>query len=180
VAAKRDRQSQWRNRLPIEEAWRNASSRVVSQAPEKEERAMRRALLLVAAMAVTALLAVGIASADPINSKNAQTFTLNCGGHESVTGVFVIHNAAVVNNVVGTTENFVGTSFTGTNTFTDPETGEVVHEPILFHIHSQSGQKEGLQRSLTTCEGTFSFEYPDLGDVTVDLTITGFFTPRGS
>jgi hypothetical protein len=180
VAAKRDRQSQWRNRLPIEEAWRNASSRVVAEDPEKEERAMRRALLLAAAMAVTALLAVGIASADPINSKNAQTFTLNCGGHESVTGVFVIHNAAVVNNVVGTTENFVGTSFTGTNTFTDPETGEVVHEPILFHIHSQSGQDEGLQRSLTTCEGTFSFEYPDLGDVTVDLTITGFFTPRGS
>jgi hypothetical protein len=180
VAAKRDRQSQWRNRLPIEEAWRNASSRVVAEDPEKEERAMRRALLLAAAMAVTALLAVGIASADPINSKNAQTFTLNCGGHESVTGVFVIHNAAVVNNVVGTTENFVGTSFTGTNTFTDPETGEVVHEPILFHIHSQSGQKEGLQDSLTTCEGTFSFEYPDLGDVTVDLTITGFFTPRGS
>jgi hypothetical protein len=180
VAAKRDRQSQWRNRLPIEEAYHHASSRVVSQAPEKEERAMRRALLLAAAMAVTALLAVGIASADPINSKNAQTFTLNCGGHESVTGVFVIHNAAVVNNVVGTTENFVGTSFTGTNTFTDPETGEVVHEPIVFHIHSQSGQKEGLQRSLTTCEGTISFEYPDLGDVTVDLTITGFFTPRGS
>jgi hypothetical protein len=180
VAAKRDRQSQWRNRLPIEEAWRNASSRVVAEDPEKEERAMRRALLLAAAMAVTALLAVGIASADPINSKNAQTFTLNCGGHESVTGVFVIHNAAVVNNVVGTTENFVGTSFTGTNTFTDPETGEVVHEPILFHIHSQSGQKEGLTRSMTTCEGTFSFEYPDLGDVTVDLTITGFFTPRGS
>jgi hypothetical protein len=152
----------------------------VAKDPEKEERAMRRALLLAATIAITALLAVGIASADPINSKNAQTFTLNCGGHESVTGVFVIHNAAVVNNVVGTTENFVGTSFTGTNTFTDPETGEVVHEPIVFHIHSQSGQKEGLQRSLTTCEGTFSFEHPDLGDVTVDLTITGFFTPRGS
>jgi hypothetical protein len=153
--------------------------RVVAEAPEKEERAMRRALLLAAAMAITALLAVGIASADPINSKNAQTFTLDCGGKE-VRVVFVLQNAAVVTNVVGTTENFVGTKFEGTNTFTDPETGEVVHEPILFHINSQSGQNEGLQRSLTTCEGTFSFEHPDLGDVTVDLTITGFFTPRGS
>jgi hypothetical protein len=141
---------------------------------------MRRALLLAAAMAVTALLAVGLASADPINSKNAQTFTLDCVGGQSATVVFVLQNAAVVTNVVGSTENFVGTKFEGTNTFTDPQTGEVVHEPILFHIHSQSGQDEGLQRSLTTCEGTFSFEYPDLGDVTVDLTITGFFTPRGS
>jgi hypothetical protein len=141
---------------------------------------MRRVLLLGATIVITALLlAVGIASADPINSKNAQTFTLDCGGKE-VRVVFVLQNAAVVTNVVGTTENFVGTKFEGTNTFTDPETGEVVHEPILFHIHSQSGQNEGLQRSLTTCEGTFSFEHPDLGDVTVDLTITGFFTPRGS
>ena len=138
---------------------------------------MRRALLLAAAMAITALLTVGIASADPINSKNAQTFTLDCGGQD-VTVVFVLQNAAVVNNVVGTTENFVGTSFTGTVTYTDPATGQLVTEPIFFH--PGSGQKEGLQDSLTTCEGTFSFEDPDLGEVTVDLTITGFFTPRGS
>ena len=141
---------------------------------------MRRALLLAAAMAITALFAVGISSADPINSKNAQTFTLDCVGGKEVRVVFVLQNAAVVTNVVGTTENFVGTKFEGTNTFTDPETGEVVHEPIVFHIHSQSGQKEGLQDSLTTCDGTFSIVDPDLGDVTVDLTITGFFTPRGS
>jgi hypothetical protein len=152
--------------------------RVVVEAPEKEERAMRRALLLAAAMAITALLAVGIASADPINSKNAQTFTLDCAGGQSVTVVFVLQNAAVVTNVVGTTENFVGTSFTGTATYTDPETGQSVTEPILFH--PGSGQKEGLQDSLTTCNGSFIFVHPDLGDVTVDLQITGFFTPRGS
>jgi hypothetical protein len=139
---------------------------------------MRRALLLAATMAITVLLAVVIASADPINSPNAQTFTLDCGGHESVTGVFVINNAAVVTNVEETTENFVGTAFTGTVTFTDPETGDVVTEPIFFH--PGSGQKKGLDRSLTTCEGTFDFQDPDLGLVTVDLTITGFFTPRGS
>jgi len=154
--------------------------RVVAEAPEKEERAMRRALLLAVAIAITALLGVGIASADPINSKNAKTFTLDCVGGQSVRVVFVLQNAAVVTNVVGTTENFVGTSFTGTNTFIDPETGEVVHEPIVFHIHSQSGQKEGLQDSLTACNGSFSFVHPDLGDVTVDLQVTGFFTPRTS
>jgi hypothetical protein len=153
--------------------------RVVAEAHEKEERAMRRALLLAAAMmAITVLLAVGIASADPINSKNARTFTLDCVGGQSVTVVFVLQNAAVVTNVVGSTENFVGTAFTGTVTFIDPATGQSVTEPILFH--PGSGQKEGLQDSLTTCDGTFSFEHPDLGEVTVDLTITGFFTPRTS
>jgi hypothetical protein len=139
---------------------------------------MWRALLLAVVMAIMALLTVGIASADPINSKNAQTFTLDCGGGQSATVVFVLQNAAVVNNVVGTTENFVGTSFTGTATYTDPETGQSVTEPIFFH--PGSGQKEGLQDSLTACDGSISFVEPDLGDVTVDLQITGFFTPRGS
>src|SRR5215211_1828563 len=128
--------------------------RVVAEAPEKEERAMRRALLLAAAMAITALLTVGIAYAVPIKSKNAQTFTLDCGGHPPVTGVFVIFNAAVVINVEETTENFVGTAFTGTVTYTDPDTGEPVTEDISFH--PGSGQKEGLKDSLTTCDGTFS------------------------
>jgi putative ribosome biogenesis GTPase RsgA len=150
----------------------------VAQAPEKEERAMRRALLLAAAMAITVVLVVGIASADPIKSKNAQTFTLDCVGGQSVTVVFVLQNAAVVNNVVGTTETFVGTSFTGTATYTDPETGQLVTEDISFH--PGSGQKAGLQDSLTTCDGSISFVDPDLGDVTVDLTITGFFTPHTS
>ena len=139
---------------------------------------MRRAVLLAAAMAIMVVLAVVIASADQINSKHAQTFTLACSGGKTVTGVFVINNAGVVLNVEETTENFVGTEFTGTHTFTDPDTGEVVTEPIDFH--QGSGQQEGLQGSLTTCEGTFSFEHPELGTVTDDLTITGFFTPRGS
>ena len=139
---------------------------------------MRRALLLAAMVAITALLVVGTASADPINSKNAKTFTLeDCGGRD-VTVVFVLQNAAVVNNVVGTTENFVGTAFTGTVTYTDPATGQSVTESIFFH--PGSGQKEGLQDSLTTCDGSFTFEHPDLGEVSVDLTVTGFFTPRGN
>ncbi len=40
------------------------------------------------------------------------------------------------------------------------------------------GEKRGLGRSLTTCDTTLSFEDPDLGTITVDLTVTGFFTPR--
>ena len=135
---------------------------------------MRRAVLL-AATAIVAVLAAGMASADPVNSKNAQIFTIDCGG-EQVKVAAIAHNRSVVVNVVGTTGNFVLTRVEGTETFTDPETGEVVEEEFVITIGK--GAKRGLERSLTTCDTTLSFEDPELGTITVDLTVTGFFTPR--
>ncbi len=140
---------------------------------------MRRAVLLAATVVITALLAVGIASADPLKSKNALILTFDCGGEE-VTVATLVNNSAVAFNVVDSTSNFVATRFEGTTTFTDPETGEVVEEE--FEVPVGKGKKRGLQRSLTTCETTLPpFEDPELGTGTVDLTLTGFFTTnRGS
>ena len=136
---------------------------------------MRRAVLLAATMAiVAAVLAVGMASADPVN-KNSQIFTIDCGGEE-VTVATLFNNRAVVVNVVDTTGNFVITRVEGTATYTDPETGAVVEEEFVETIGK--GRKRGLERSLTTCDTTLSFEDPELGTITVDLTFTGFFTPR--
>src|SRR5215217_7765426 len=56
--------------------------RGVDGGDEQRRKAMKRALLLATTMVITALLAVEIASADPLNSPNAQTFTLNCAGEE--------------------------------------------------------------------------------------------------
>ena len=131
--------------------------------------------LVLAVVMVMAVFGSGIAAADPINSKNAQITTLNCGG-EQVTVVTLVNNRAIVANVVGTTGNFVVTQIAGTGTFTDPETGEVVQEEFVDPIGQ--GKKKGLQGSLTTCETTLTFEDPEVGTVTVDLTLTGFFTPR--
>jgi hypothetical protein len=136
---------------------------------------MRRLVLLLAAMALALVVAAGVAFADPINSKNAQIITFNCGG-EQVTAVSVINNRAAAVNLVGTTGNFVATQFAGTVTITDPATGEVVFEDAFVDPIGQ-GKKNGLQGSLTTCETTLSFEDPE-GTVTLDLTVTGFFTPR--
>ena len=126
-------------------------------------------------MAIMAVLAAGIASADPVNSKNAQIFTIDCGG-ELVTVSTISNNNSIVVHVVGTTRNFVVTQIAGTGTFTDPETGEVVQEEFVDPIGQ--GKKKGLQGSLTTCTTTLTFEDPEVGTVTVDLTVTGFFTPR--
>ena len=135
---------------------------------------MRRAVLLAATMAIVAVLAVGMASADPVNSKKAPISTFDCGG-EQVTVTFLL-NPSVVFNVVDTTGNFVLTRVEGTATFTDPETGEMVEDEFVETIGK--GEKKGLQGSLTTCDTTITFEDPEVGTVTVDFTFTGFFTPR--
>jgi hypothetical protein len=62
---------------------------------------MRRALLLTATIAITALLAVGIASADPVNAPSAGTVDLVCGGEE-VTLVTLANNAPLLHVVEGT------------------------------------------------------------------------------
>jgi len=135
---------------------------------------MRRAVLLAATMAIVAVLAVGMASADPVNSKKAPISTFDCGG-EQVTVTFLLNPSAIF-NVVDTTGSFVLTRAESTATFTDPETGEVVKED--FDFLKGQGKREGLQDSLTTCTTTITFEDPVVGPVTVDFTFTGFFTPR--
>lgn len=136
---------------------------------------MRRAVLLAATMAIVAVLAVGMASADPVNSKNAQTFTFTCGGEE-VTLVAIGNSQGAAFSVVNTTGNFVLTRVEGTETLTDPDTGEVL-DVYEFDLPRGQGEKKGLQGSLTTCYDSGTFEVPE-GTVTVDLTLTGFFTPR--
>ena len=136
---------------------------------------MRRAVLLAATLAIVAVLAAGTASADPVNSKKVLISTFDCGG-EQVTVTFLMNPSAIF-SVVDTTGNFVLTRVEGTETITDPETGEVLDEHE-FDIPTGKGKREGLQGSLTTCNDSGSFEVPDLGTVTVDLTLTGFFTPR--
>ena len=135
----------------------------------------RLVLFSVTAAMLAALAAAGMASADPVNSKNAQIITLDCGGEE-VTVATVFQSRAVAVNVVGTTGNFLATRIEGTATFTDPETGEVVEEEFVVTVGK--GGKRGLGRSLTTCDDTVSFEDPELGTITLDVSVTGFFTPR--
>jgi hypothetical protein len=136
---------------------------------------MRRAVLLAATMAIVAVLAVGTASADPVNSKKVLISTFDCGG-EQVT-VTLLLNPSAIFSVVDTTGNFVLTRVEGTETITDPETGEVLDE-FEFEFPIGQGQRTGLQGSLTTCDTTLVFEDPEVGTVTADLTFTGFFTPR--
>ena len=130
--------------------------------------------VLAATMAIVAVLAAGMASADPVNSKKVRIATFDCGV-EQVTVTFLLNPSAIF-SVVDTTGNFVLTRVEGTETYTDPETEEVVEFEFVDPIGQ--GQREGLQGSLTTCDTTLYFDDPEVGEVRVDLTLTGLFTPR--
>jgi hypothetical protein len=134
----------------------------------------RMALILAVAM-VMSTIGGGMAAADPINSKNAEVFTANCGG-EQIRFVVNFNSASVTAHQVGSTRNFVATRFAGTATFTDPETGQLVSEP--FDTPIGKGKKKGLQGDLRTCTTTLRDVDPEVGPLTLELTITGFFTPR--
>ena len=131
--------------------------------------------VLAATMAIVAVLAAGMASADPVNSKKVQISTFVCDG-EQLTVTF-LENPSAIFSVVGTTSNFVLTRADSTATYIDPETGDPVELPTSPFPVGQ-GQRTGQQGSLTTCDTTITFQDEELGPVTVDFTFTGFFTPR--
>lgn len=136
---------------------------------------MKRVALVIAIAAIITALGVGIGSADPINSKNAERFQVDCGG-EQITLVTIFQNNAVVANIEGSTGNFVITRLSGTFTYTDPQTGEEVTEP--FDLPIGNGKKAGLQEDLIRCTHLRIVQDPELGTLTVHLTETGFLTPR--
>ena len=136
---------------------------------------MKRVALVFAMASIITALGVGMGSADPINSKNVQTFQLDCGG-EQITVVTIFQNDAVVANIEGSTGNFVVTRLSGTFTYTDPQTGEEVTEP--FDLPIGNGSKAGLEEDLISCTTLRTVQDPELGTLTVHLTLTGFLTPR--
>ena len=135
---------------------------------------MKRALLLATTMVITALLAVGIASADPLNSPNAQTFTLNCAGEE-VSLVTNVHNRAPVVNVVNSTSNVFLTEIT--ITYTD-EGGNLLFTDTLS---VGQGNQTGLQGELVTCTAPpETFVDEETGEtITGQISAEAFITSLG-
>ena len=134
---------------------------------------MRRTILMVATMAIAVVLAVGIASADPINGKNAEVLTISCTNGQTYQVVTTSGNPA---HIVGSTGNIIPVEFTFT--VTDPDTGEV-----LFSETGGvgKGNKVGLQGDLITCATEPVTEFiPELGqEGTFLITVEAFLTPRG-
>ncbi len=134
---------------------------------------MRNALLLAATMAIAAVLAAGTASADPVNSKNAEIIPITCDNGQSYQ---VVVAAGLPGHIVGSTGNIVPVEFTFTAI--DPETGEE-----LFSETESIGQgnRVGLQDDLITCTtAPETFVDPETGEeMTFVISVEAFLTPRG-
>ncbi len=124
--------------------------------------------------ALTALLAVGTASADPPKNKSARIFTFVCGGNE-VTFVTIERNRAVVANVVDSTNNFVVREVTFM--IIDPDTDEI---QFVDTLSVGRGNQAGLQGDLVTCGALEeTFVDPESGEtITFVASAEVFFTPR--
>jgi len=134
---------------------------------------MRRAVVLVATMAIAVVLAVGIASADPVNSKNAEVLTISCTNGQTYQ---IVVAGGGPGHIVGSNRNIIPVEFTFTAT--DPDTGEVLFSETL---PPGKAKQVGLQDDLITCTTEPVTEFiPELGqEVTFFISVEAFLTPRG-
>jgi hypothetical protein len=112
-----------------------------------------------------------VATADPINAKNATQISAICGGQP----VMVVVNGNgefTPAHVVGNTSVFIPTAFNITFSFT-PTGGTTMSE-------TDTSAKAGPVKNTTTCTIPLQtlFSGPE-GTGTIQGTVTGFFTPRG-
>ena len=133
---------------------------------------MKRLVTVFVAAMIMALLGVGVAIADPVNSKKAFTFTVDCGGE-----VFEVVEPFGAGGPLFILEDdkhhMVVKEFTAT--VVDPETGEV-----LDTVTVTGGEMVGLRGDLRTCtREPFRVIDPELGEVEVFAEATVLFTPRG-
>jgi hypothetical protein len=128
--------------------------------------------VFVAAMIMALILGVSVAIADPINSKKAFTFTVDCGGE-----VFEVVEPFGAGGPLFILEDdkrhMVVKEFTAT--VVDPETGEVLDTVTVI-----GGKMVGLRGDLRTCtREPFRVIHPEFGEVEIFAEATVLFTRRG-
>jgi hypothetical protein len=134
---------------------------------------VKRIVTVFVAATIMALLGVGVVMADPINSKKAFTFTVNCEGE-----VFEVVEPFGAGGPLFILEDdkrhMVVKEFTAI--VVDPKTGEV-----LDTVTVTGGKMVGLRGDLRTCiREPFTVFDPELGkEVAIFAEATVLFTRRG-
>jgi hypothetical protein len=127
-------------------------------------------LTVVACLALMTAVMVPVAAADPTNAKGAVQISAMCSGQP----VMVVVNGGgefAPAHVIGSTSVFIPTAFNLTFTFT-PTGGSPMSEV-------DTASKAAPISGTTTCTIPLQtlFSGPE-GTVTIQGTVTGFFTPR--
>ncbi|HEV8249093.1 MAG TPA: hypothetical protein VGQ15_03915 [Gaiellaceae bacterium] len=131
---------------------------------------MRRTLVLIASVALIATVLAPSAGADPSKAKNATMIHATCAG-KTVNVVVIGNGTFSPAHVVGSTAMFIPTAFNLTFTFT-PTGGSPMSDV-------ETSSKAAPLKNLTTCTIPLQtiFSGPE-GSLTIQGTVTGFFTPR--
>lgn len=137
---------------------------------------LRKFVFAIVMVAVLAVANIGPALADPIKNPIALHAVLTCDGQE-FTVVSPNEPTASV-HIVGETNMLVATEATIITTFTDPQTGETITNSFTVIYGAGHGQAQGLQGSLITCTRNLVVEDPDVGPVTIDVSVTFMKAPN--
>ena len=126
-------------------------------------------------VALALVLGVGASSvrADPTNHPLAEPITVTCGSQVYTVSGFGISGLIAESTAVG-----IPTQFAGSGSYVDPETDELVEFSFVDRVGQ--GKRTGQQDALTECSFTENFFDPELNaDVTIEIVVTVFLTPRG-
>lgn len=131
---------------------------------------MKRRLLTAAACLAFAAVMVPVAAADPGNAKNSATLSAVCSG-QTIMVVVNGNGEFTPAHVIDSTSMFIPTAFNVTFTFT-PTGGSPMPD-------TDTSSKAAPIASTTTCTIPLQtlFSGPQ-GTLTIQGTVTGFFTPR--
>ena len=128
---------------------------------------------------IVAIVGAPIAAADPINSKNAETFLLTCDNGQTYKIVTNGNGSFTPGHVVGS--NLVLQPLALTFTGTQVSTGDVVFSETEYRGGGNARMK-GLEGSLVTCTGDFGTfvdpEQPELGEISASVIAVVTISPR--
>ena len=130
---------------------------------------------LLGAILATAFVLVNMtdtALADPVNGTHKAEFDVTCDGQTYQ----VVAGRGAAAQVVDSEAVLIPAAFVQVSSWTDPLTGQTVTQTDAFSVGQ--GDRTGQEGDQITCTYTANFQDPDVGPVTVNGLITGFFAPR--
>jgi len=110
--------------------------------------------------------------ADPVNGTHKEVFSVTCAGQS----YHVVAGRGAPAQVLDSQAVLIPAAFVQVSSWVDPQTGQTVTQSDTFSIGN--GNRTGQQGDQISCSYTAVFQDPDVGPVTVNGTIIGFFAPR--
>jgi len=111
--------------------------------------------------------------ADPVNGTHKEIFPVTCSGQTYQ----VVGGRGAAAQVLDSQNVLIPAEFIQVSSWIDPATGQKVTQTDAFTVGQ--GNRTGQQGNQVTCTYVAVFQDPDVGPITVNGSIIGFFASRG-